>query len=163
MFEESTSRNGLIAFFGDFWSLIKTYPGIALLWGGTAPFWLYLLFVYGIGKSAFPLHAYFLTTLFFVENPYRNERRNFKELWFWKAILCCVPFHVAVLAALFYWDRTIPVTTGYSWHFRAVVGAAPDIVTLGIIFDRFRPEVTGTAVHKKPFFREREIFPPQQK
>jgi hypothetical protein len=36
-------------------------------------------------------------------------------------------------------------------------------VTLGIIFDQFRPEVTGTPIHKKPFFREREMFPPQQK
>lgn len=144
MFEDSTSRNGIVAFVEDFVSLVKAYPVTAVLWTGSIPVWVYT-FVKGAPYGSlplFPLHAYFLTAAFLVENPIRAGMRNVGQNWFWAASLCGVPVHGSILVGLYYWDRAVPGITNF-WSnplaSRLVVAGALEIVILDVIFDYFRP------------------------
>jgi hypothetical protein len=128
MFEGSTSRNGFIAFLADFVSLIKAYPTVALTWGGSIPLWAYFFVRGPLWTAAFALQAYFLTMYLLVDKPFRIDKRSLREWWFWKAMLCCIPVHVAILAGLFYWDHAIPTVTGYSFSSRLAVAGGPDII-----------------------------------
>jgi hypothetical protein len=141
--EDSTSRNGLVAFLEDFVSLVKAYPATALLWVGSIPVWIYS-WTNGLPAGRFPmfpLQAYFLTGIFVVENPVRAGRKNLREGCFWIAVGCSVPAHAVILVGL-YWDRTIPGTVTFLWNSfasRILVASALEIVVLDAIFNYFRP------------------------
>lgn len=36
-----------------------------------------------------------------------KNRDVLRQKWFWKAMACSLPAHVAALAGIFYWDKTI--------------------------------------------------------
>jgi len=102
MFEDSTSRNGFVAFAQDFISLAKAYPATALVYVGSIPFWFYT-WRKGLPTGTlplFPLHAYFLTGVFCIENPLRAAKGELREKWFWAATACGLLPHVAILVGL---------------------------------------------------------------
>jgi len=147
MFEDSASRNGFVAFALDFVSLAKAYPVTALVYLGSVPFWVYT-WKKGLPTGTlhlFPLHAYFLTGVFCIENPLRVVRRNLREKWFWTATMCGLLPHTAILIGLYYWDRTIPGRfTFFSNPFasRLLIALLLELVMLNPIFRYFRPSAT---------------------
>jgi hypothetical protein len=154
MLEDSTSRNGLVAFALDFVSFAKAYPVTTLIWVGSIPFWAYSWVTSSpVGVlPLFPLHAYFMTAIFLVENYLRGGKANLFKKWFWAAMSCSLPVHGAVLIGLYYWDHADPGrdTLLYSsFASRLLLASGLELVVLDGIFSRFRSSVKSSTVYEK--------------
>jgi hypothetical protein len=78
-------------------------PAICFVVGWT-PF-LIAWVEYNTAFTEFLVQAYFLTIFLFVVYPRKYERRNIKQLWFWKAMLVgAFPLHSVTLAAMWLFD-----------------------------------------------------------
>jgi hypothetical protein len=54
------------------------------------------------------LQGYFLTSMEFGLVFFVAERKNIRRPWIWKALVASILLHVAVLVAIFSWDRRYP-------------------------------------------------------
>lgn len=144
MFEDSTSRSGFVEFAQDFISLSNAYPATAVIYLGSIPFWIYSWRKRWRSDTvpSFPLHAYFLTAVFCIENPLRVAKRDLREKWFWTAAVFALVSHAIILICLCYWDHIVPGrTTLYSnplvW--RLIIACSLELWILDAIFRYFRP------------------------
>ena len=107
--------------------------------------WLPFVIAWGEYNTAFTewlVQTYFLTVFALIVYPRQSERKNFKRLWLWKAMLVvALVLHPAILAALWFvdkWEKT-------KWHEARtmltliLLAAVIEFPLLYKIVDFFRP------------------------
>jgi peptidoglycan/LPS O-acetylase OafA/YrhL len=97
---------------------------------------------YNTASTEWLFQTYFNTFMIFINYPRWYEKRNFRKLWFWKAmLLAAVVLHPTILAGMWFVD----VSTKTEWHDTATVlsvGAVAgvlEVVILNRFFNYFRP------------------------
>jgi hypothetical protein len=141
MFEQANRKNGFFESVGALGYLVKSNPVSAIFYCGAIPFAV-LWIAHNSVATAFALQAYCVTTLVLLDDPFRTERQNVKEWWFWKALLRGgALIHPFVLAGIWWLDAAhlALVTRGVGLFSVAFVAGALEVVVLGLIVDRCRP------------------------
>ena len=121
--------------------LIKANPVSAFFYGGAIPFGA-LWIAHNSVRTAFALQAYCVTTLVFLDDPFRTEKENVKKWWFWKAMLGGGALvHPFVLAGIWSLDAGHPAVAARAIELFSIaaVAAALEVIILGLIVDRRRP------------------------
>jgi hypothetical protein len=107
---------------------------------GSVPF-IALAIVHQTLTTILLLQAYLLTSIEFGLIFFVEERDNVRRLWFWKAMAPCILVHVAVLAAVFFWDKSNPqmVAKGLTLSVVLWVAAMIDLYLMLWVIEIFRP------------------------
>jgi hypothetical protein len=134
------SKSRLIESIQAFLYLFGADPLRTFFYCGAVPFGIIWILRQSV-PTAFALQAYCVTTLVFVDNPFRTEKRNIKQWWFWRAIFKGgAVIHPFVLAGMWRLDVDYPTVAkrGTGVFSIIVVAGVLELIILGMIVDRAR-------------------------
>jgi hypothetical protein len=85
-------------------------------------------------------HAYELSVLTYGALVYVEEFDHLRKLWLWKGVLTTIPLHIAVIAALFWWDARHPelIHSGFVLVYAVWPFFAGEVVIFSLIIDHFK-------------------------
>jgi hypothetical protein len=141
MFERLNEKNTFIESLEALVYLIRENPVRSIIYCGALPFavlWIRRNSMF----NGFALQAYFVTTFVFAYEPFRNEKREVKRWWFWKAMLMGgIPIHTLFLGGMWYLDRTYGsfVISGATLFSLVFATAVLESIVLGNFVKRFLP------------------------